>query len=65
MTRSPLILMYHGFGTRPPEADPFNLFVPAEDFERHLRVIRRYLRPLDLGGLPGPLTHRRTGARRY
>ncbi len=40
--------MYHGFGTRPPGADPFNLFVPVADFERHLRVVTRYLRPLDL-----------------
>ncbi len=40
--------MYHGFGTRPPGADPFNLFVPVRDFEAHLMAIRRYLRPLDL-----------------
>jgi peptidoglycan/xylan/chitin deacetylase (PgdA/CDA1 family) len=40
--------MYHGFGTRPAEADPFNLFVPVEDFERHLQLIKRYLKPLDL-----------------
>ena len=51
--------MYHGFGTRPAEADPFNLFVPVEDFERHLRVIRRYLKPLDLGGFIAGLTTRR------
>ena len=43
MSPTPLVLMYHGFGTRSPDADPQNLFVPVEDFERHLRVLRRLL----------------------
>jgi peptidoglycan/xylan/chitin deacetylase (PgdA/CDA1 family) len=49
MSPTPLVLMYHGFGTRTPDADPQNLFVPVEDFERHLRMLRRLFRPLDLG----------------
>jgi len=40
MTRSPLVLMYHAIGTRPPQADPHNLFVPAEAFEAQLRTLR-------------------------
>ncbi|MDP9342251.1 MAG: polysaccharide deacetylase family protein [Actinomycetota bacterium] len=48
MSPAPLVLMYHGFGTRTPDADPQNLFVPVADFERHLRLIRRLYRPLDL-----------------
>ncbi len=50
MSPTPLVLMYHGFGTRPAEADPQNLFVPVADFDRQLRLLRRVFRPLDLDG---------------
>jgi peptidoglycan/xylan/chitin deacetylase (PgdA/CDA1 family) len=44
----PLVLMYHGFGSRTAEADPHNLFVPADAFEGQLRtLLRRGLRPMD------------------
>jgi peptidoglycan/xylan/chitin deacetylase (PgdA/CDA1 family) len=42
------VLMYHGFGRRPPDADPYNLFVSAEDFERQVRFLARFFQPLDL-----------------
>ena len=44
----PIVLMYHGFGERRPEADPHNLFVPRADLERQLRYVRRHRHPLDL-----------------
>ncbi len=47
--------MYHGFGRRPPAADPFNLFVPEEDFERQIRYLARFYRPLDLTAFLGGL----------
>ena len=44
----PLVLMYHGFGYRPPQDDPHNLFVPEDAFEQQLRsLLRRRYRPLD------------------
>lgn len=40
--------MYHGFGVRPGDADPHNLFVPEDAFEDQLRsLLRRRYRPLD------------------
>jgi peptidoglycan/xylan/chitin deacetylase (PgdA/CDA1 family) len=48
MLGRPLILMYHGFGRRPPAGDPHHLFVPPEDLERQLRFLTRAWRPLDL-----------------
>lgn len=42
------VLCYHGFGQRSPAADPNNLFVPAEDFERQVRLLARLTRPLTL-----------------
>jgi peptidoglycan/xylan/chitin deacetylase (PgdA/CDA1 family) len=53
------VLMYHGFGSRPPDADPYNLFVPAEDFERHVRFLARFFRPLDLTSFLLGLQNRR------
>lgn len=53
------VLMYHGFGRRPREADPHNLFVPQSDLERQLDVITRYFRPLDLDGFLAGLGRRR------
>lgn len=45
---APLVLMYHGFGTRTAQQDPHNLFVPEEALERQLRsLLRRRYRPLD------------------
>lgn len=46
----PRVLLYHGFGHRPPAEDPFNLFVSPEAFEEQLRILLRRLRPLDLEG---------------
>jgi peptidoglycan/xylan/chitin deacetylase (PgdA/CDA1 family) len=44
----PLVLMYHGFGTRTARADPHNLFVPADALEQQLAsLLRRGYRPLD------------------
>ena len=51
--------MYHGFGRRPAAADPFNLFVSADDLERQLRFLTRTMYPLDL---PEYLERRRRGA---
>lgn len=43
-----LILMYHGLGRRAPEADPDNLFVPAERLEPQLRwLLGHGWRPVD------------------
>jgi peptidoglycan/xylan/chitin deacetylase (PgdA/CDA1 family) len=42
----PLVLMYHGVGTRPPAADPYNLFVAATSLEAQLRAL------LDRGRCP-------------
>lgn len=48
--RRPRVLMYHAVGTRTPDIDPDNLFVPVEQFERQLDVLaRRRLVPVDLG----------------
>lgn len=45
---APLVLMYHGFGTRTEQDDPHNLFVPEDAFEQQLRsLLRRRYRPLD------------------
>ncbi|NEK84285.1 polysaccharide deacetylase family protein [Blastococcus saxobsidens] len=44
----PLVLMYHGFGTRPASEDPHNLFVPEAAFDQQLRaLLGRGFRPLD------------------
>lgn len=46
----PLVLMYHGVGSRPPAADPHNLFVPTRSLEAQLRAqLARGRRPLDVG----------------
>jgi peptidoglycan/xylan/chitin deacetylase (PgdA/CDA1 family) len=45
----PLVLMYHGVGTRSPATDPYNLFVPAPALEAQLRAL------LDRGRRPLPL----------
>jgi peptidoglycan/xylan/chitin deacetylase (PgdA/CDA1 family) len=46
----PLVLMYHGVGSRPPAADPYNLFVPTRSLESQLRTqLARGRRPLDVG----------------
>jgi peptidoglycan/xylan/chitin deacetylase (PgdA/CDA1 family) len=55
--RTPLVLMYHGFGPRSREQDPQNLFVPEDAFEEQLTsLLGRGYRPLDetsfLAGLP-------------
>lgn len=43
----PVVLMYHGIGSRPAGADPHNLFVPAPALEAQLRTqLRRGRRPL-------------------
>jgi peptidoglycan/xylan/chitin deacetylase (PgdA/CDA1 family) len=45
---NPLVLMYHGFGNRPGQDDPHNLFVPEHALEQQLRsLLRRGFRPLD------------------
>ncbi len=48
--RAPRVLMYHGFGHRPPPTDPHHLFVPLDDLELQLGVLTRWFRPLDLDG---------------
>jgi peptidoglycan/xylan/chitin deacetylase (PgdA/CDA1 family) len=46
----PLVLMYHGVGTRPPTADPYNLFVSSRALEAQLRAqLARGRRPLAVG----------------
>jgi peptidoglycan/xylan/chitin deacetylase (PgdA/CDA1 family) len=45
---APPVLLYHGFGSRPRQADPFGLFVPTDSFERQLRLLVRHFHPLDL-----------------
>lgn len=55
--------MYHGFGTRRADRDPFNLFVPVADFDRHMAFVARYLRPLDLTGFLAGLAEGRWPAR--
>ena len=46
----PLVLMYHGVGTRPAHRDPFCLFVPPEILYRQLRgLLDRGWTPLTLG----------------
>jgi peptidoglycan/xylan/chitin deacetylase (PgdA/CDA1 family) len=65
LARTPLVLMYHGFGTRPAEADPYNLFVPVEDFERQLRMLTRYFRPLDLDGFMSGIERGRWPSRSF
>jgi len=51
--------MYHAFGTRDAELDPFSLFVRPEDLERQLRFLTRYFRPVGLEAfLAGSLTAR-------
>jgi peptidoglycan/xylan/chitin deacetylase (PgdA/CDA1 family) len=48
-SRRPLVLMYHGVGTRRPGSDPFNLFVPAGSLRDQLRsLLDRGWRPLQL-----------------
>jgi peptidoglycan/xylan/chitin deacetylase (PgdA/CDA1 family) len=45
---APLVLMYHGFGTRSAQDDPHHLFVPEDALEQQLRsLLRRGYRPLD------------------
>lgn len=45
----PLVLMYHGVGTRPPAADPYNLFVAASALQAQLSaLLERGRRPLRL-----------------
>lgn len=56
---SPLVLLYHGFGSRPPADDPHNLFVPLADLDRQLRLLSRLFRPLDLDGYLAGLDSRR------
>ncbi|MFD0274845.1 polysaccharide deacetylase family protein [Kitasatospora sp. NPDC127111] len=47
--RGPLVLMYHGIGSRPAERDPYNLFVPPEGLERQLTtLVERGWTPLTL-----------------
>jgi peptidoglycan/xylan/chitin deacetylase (PgdA/CDA1 family) len=57
--RRPPVLLYHGFGWRSHEADPFGLFVPVERFEGQLRLLKRYFHPLDLGGYLAGLEEQR------
>jgi peptidoglycan/xylan/chitin deacetylase (PgdA/CDA1 family) len=46
--RNPLVLMYHGFGQRPPTSDPHNLFVPEESLVSQIRsLLDRGYHPLD------------------
>lgn len=54
--RGGAVLCYHGFGRRSAAADPHNLFVPAEDFERQVGLLARVARPVPLDVL---LTGRR------
>ncbi|MEU0026597.1 polysaccharide deacetylase family protein [Streptomyces sp. NPDC006335] len=57
--RSPLVLMYHGVGTRPAQTDRSCLFVPADTLRRQLRhLLDRGWTPLTLdrylrGDFPG------------
>ncbi len=46
--RPPVVLMYHGFGSRTPDQDPHNLFVPLEEFDWQLEYLARRLVPIDL-----------------
>jgi len=47
--RRPLVLMYHGVGSRPAAADPYNLFVPAGALRAQLRwLLDRGWQPLRL-----------------
>lgn len=49
MPRRPLVLMYHGVGSRPAAADPYNLFVTAAALRAQLRwLLDRGWRPLRL-----------------
>jgi peptidoglycan/xylan/chitin deacetylase (PgdA/CDA1 family) len=49
VSRRPLVLMYHGVGSRPPGTDPHNLFVPAAALRTQLRwLLARGWRPLKL-----------------
>lgn len=61
---APPVLMYHGFGSRPHDADPYGLFVPTRCFERQLRLLVRHFHPLDLDeyldGLEGGRWHSRS-----
>ncbi|GAA3828842.1 polysaccharide deacetylase family protein [Streptomyces coacervatus] len=48
--KRPLVLMYHGVGTRPARQDPFCLFVPPDTLRRQLRgLLDRGWTPLTLG----------------
>jgi peptidoglycan/xylan/chitin deacetylase (PgdA/CDA1 family) len=47
--RRPLVLMYHGVGSRPTAGDPYNLFVPATALRAQLRwLLDQGWRPLRL-----------------
>jgi peptidoglycan/xylan/chitin deacetylase (PgdA/CDA1 family) len=47
--RWPVVVMYHGVGSRPPDVDVDNLFVPADVFRAQLDAIaQRGLRPVSL-----------------
>ena len=62
----PLVLMYHGFGSRRPQDDPLNLFVPEDAFEQQLRsLLRRRYRPLDEPAFLAGLEHGRWPARSF
>lgn len=63
---TPLVLMYHGFGTRAEHADPHNLFVPADAFEAQLSsLLRRRYRPLDEAAYLAGLAKGRWPARSF
>jgi peptidoglycan/xylan/chitin deacetylase (PgdA/CDA1 family) len=56
------VLMYHGIGSRPPAADPYNLFVPPAALRAQLRwLLGRGWRPLRLADYLGE--PRRAGRR--
>jgi peptidoglycan/xylan/chitin deacetylase (PgdA/CDA1 family) len=46
--RPPLVLCYHAFDVRPPDLDPYHLFVSMDRFRRQLDLLqRRGWQPLD------------------
>jgi peptidoglycan/xylan/chitin deacetylase (PgdA/CDA1 family) len=61
--RRPLVLMYHGIGSRPPAADPYNLFVSPAALRAQLSwLLGRGWRPLRLADY---LADRHRSSRRF
>ena len=61
VTRSPVVLMYHGFSAGPRSDDPENLFVEIAAFEQQLQwLLDHNWTPLDLDGFLAAKAGRRT-----